>query len=606
MSAFVTAMDAHAGVNKRTIPEKPGTVVMGNLEDRSPLAVSGSVCRGELLELWTLLKRGADEADIKARVARILAHAGTLALPADRRAELHLLVSAIVQKRDARKGGGEKDVAFAALEALGAAMPETAKAVVARGLVEFGYVKDLCLLAQREKQAGAAPLFLPTVVSTLARGIRAKELLFCKWAPREKKAGAWLAELVRREMSLSRKAYRKAVAAVTVGAGTAIPETLMSARKFADIEPAHVPSRCLKRARLALIDEDKQGERRRHKGDAAVQADRDACRAKFEAHFADPAKAAKTKGARNFPYELVKDVMSGGARTPLQRQALNAMWAAVVEDVKAQVAEVRLAKAAAAAAAAAGEGGEGGEAKADAGSYDEAREQAARSFDPSQVVAMCDVSGSMGCCDGIPMYNSIALGLILCEIGHPAFRDRVMTFESAPRWVSFGASETFCDRVEKLRDAPWGGSTDFLGAVKLIAEVVRAKGLAEDAVPSLVVFSDMKFDQAMPGTWQTHYEHIVRMFVALGKQVSGRAYEAPRITFWDLANAGDGQPGFPVTASTPGVQLISGFSPALLKVVTTGKRMVTPWETFLDAVLDARYDLVRELVEAAGEIGPAE
>ena len=62
----------------------------------------------------------------------------------------------------------------------------------------------------------------------------------------------------------------------------------------------------------------------------------------------------------------------------------------------------------------------------------------------------------------------------------------------------------------------------------------------------------------------------------------------------------------PVTAGTPGVQLISGFSPALLKVVTTGKRMVTPWETFLDAVLDARYDLVRELVEAAGEIGPAE
>ena len=35
---------------------------------------------------------------------------------------------------------------------------------------------------------------------------------------------------------------------------------------------------------------------------------------------------------------------------------------------------------------------------------------------------MCDVSGSMECCDGIPMYNSIALGLILCEIGHPAFR----------------------------------------------------------------------------------------------------------------------------------------------------------------------------------------
>jgi len=593
MSAFINAMDAHAGTNKRTIREKPGTVVMGNLEDRPPLACSGSVCRGELLELWTLLKRGTDEADIKARVARILAHAKTLSRPADRRAEIHLLVSAIVQKRDARKGGGEKDVVFAAIEALGAAMPETAKALVARALVEFGYVKDLVLLAQREKQSAAAtPLFTPTVVSTLARGIREKELLFCKWAPREKKSAAWLAELVRRDMALSRKAYRKAVAAVTVAAGTAIPETLMSARKFASIEPAHVPSRCLKRTRLALIDEDKTGKRRRHGDDGAVQSDRDACRAKFEAHFADRTK--KTKGARNFPYELVKDVMRGGANTPLQRQALDSMWASIVEDVKAQVAEVQAAKAAAA-----------GEAKAESGpAYDEAVERAARSFDPSQVVAMCDVSGSMECCGGIPMYNSIALGLILCEIGHPAFRDRVMTFESSPRWVSFGASETFCDRVEKLRDAPWGGSTNFLGAMKLIAEVARAKGLAAEEIPSLVVFSDMKFDQAMPGTWNTHYEHICQMFASLGKQVSGRAYPAPRITFWDLANAGHGhgQPGFPATASTPGVQLISGFSPALLKVVTTGERMVTPWETFLDAVLDARYDPVRELVEGAGEI----
>ena len=51
-----------------------------------------------------------------------------------------------------------------------------------------------------------------------------------------------------------------------------------------------------------------------------------------------------------------------------------------------------------------------------------------------------------------------------------------------------------------------------------------------------------------------------------------------------------------------GVQLISGFSPALLKLLMTGERLDTPFETFFKAVRDARYDVVEELALRAMEI----
>ena len=105
--------------------------------------------------------------------------------------------------------------------------------------------------------------------------------------------------------------------------------------------------------------------------------------------------------------------------------------------------------------------------------------------------------------------------------------------------------------------------------------------------------------------WNTHYERVQALFAKVGKEISGTAYKAPRICFWDLANSGgQSQPGFPVTSGDQGVQLISGFSPALLKLVMTGERLDTPWETFLKAVTDDRYVEVEKAALSAKEIDP--
>ena len=90
----------------------------------------------------------------------------------------------------------------------------------------------------------------------------------------------------------------------------------------------------------------------------------------------------------------------------------------------------------------------------------------------------------------------------------------------------------------------------------------------------------------------------------------GEPYAAPRIIYWNLR--GD-TVGFPVEASAPNTQMLSGFSPALLKLVLTGAELEvveeevvqpdgtvkvkrggpTPEQTLRAALDDTAYDAVR-------------
>merc|ERR1712167_534064 len=84
-------------------------------------------------------------------------------------------------------------------------------------------------------------------------------------------------------------------------------------------------------------------------------------------------------------------------------------------------------------------------------------------------------------------------------------------------------------------------------------------------------------------------------------------YELPTITYWNLR--GDTQGGFMDDSKTPGVRLLSGFSPALLKLVLTGEEAdddvtvdgvsrakPTPYETMRKALDAPRYDAVRVML----------
>lgn len=227
---------------------------------------------------------------------------------------------------------------------------------------------------------------------------------------------------------------------------------------------------------------------------------------RFEA-FLNAVKEGKTtiKGKQMFPHELCKSYFSGGEVDDV----LELQWKVIIEDVKSNGA-----------------------------------------LNDSLVIS--DVSGSM---DGLPMEVSVALGLLISEVAAPPFQNLVITFHETPTFHTVVGS-TLRDRVRNLKSAPWGGSTNFQAVFDLILAKAKAFKMPPEALPKRIfVLSDMQFNQASHnGKWETNHRAIKAKYDAAG-------YPVPAIIYWNLrANTMD----FPSTAETPGVALVSGFSPSLL------------------------------------------
>lgn len=207
-------------------------------------------------------------------------------------------------------------------------------------------------------------------------------------------------------------------------------------------------------------------------------------------------------------------------------------------------------------------------------------------------IVLSDVSGSMY---GIPMEVSIALGIFISEMTAEPFRNQVITFETCPRFFHL-TEKSLCSRVNQLKSAPWGGTTDFQAVFNLILD--RALGYNQteygktkvrDAVPPemmpkrLFVLSDMQFNIAdKGGNFMTNYEVIKSKYASAG-------YPMPAIIFWNLrGKTGD----FPVNAMENGVSMVSGFSQDLLKAVVNSKDM-SPYGTMRSAIDDERYDVLK-------------
>jgi len=236
---------------------------------------------------------------------------------------------------------------------------------------------------------------------------------------------------------------------------------------------------------------------------------------------------------------------------------------------------------------------------------------------------MADVSGSMS---GTPMHVAIALGILVSEVCHPAFRDKVLTFSEDPQWHQLQPDAAFVAKVQSLQAAAWGQSTDFAKAMRKIAELVSAERLEQHDVPDLLVVSDMQFDEARGGygggggeaphahRWNTAHAEIAQLFHQVGMQVHGRPLNPPNIIFW---NVRADTVGYPAAADQKGVMLLSGYSPALMKFILSGemeeevataldedgnvvitRRQADPRETLRRVLNDSGLDAVRAVLDA--------
>jgi hypothetical protein len=413
------------------------------------------------------------------------------------------------------------------------------------------FIQRVCFVFDLTDQAA-----LDRAEATADDSQRKPQLSNCaKYAPRESKHFSAANKVLFRQLiervfsgvpyTTAKPQYRKLCARLTVALN--VSEVLMCGKRFADIAFEHVPSLCAKVHRKAFLNEKIKGAvepalratGNRHPTDA----DRVACCQ----HLINRANEGKVQGKQLYPHEIVKLFMNGGGYTRRGRSTatattisdaeiilLEAQWDSMRKEVQNKL-----------------------NAKREAG--------ATLAVDLGKMVPLCDVSGSM---NGEPMECSIALSLLVSEMNHPAFRNRIITFETTPQWVSFSDSNPLHIKVKKAQAAPWGGSTNIERAFALIEEVVRSHRLPASEVPDLIIFSDMQFDLAAGNDSKTQLQRIQDRFAKLGHELCGLPYPAPRIVFWNLR--GDTR-GFPASTTDSNVQMLSGYSPSLFKFVVEGE-----------------------------------
>jgi hypothetical protein len=529
------------------------------------------------------------------------------------------LMILVFSTRNTRGGKGEKKLAYDMMLEVLREMPETGLKLV-KLFPHYGYWKDLFLLMELVKKepslhsttkknfkATCTELFTAQlrsdmqVMQTYEDKMKAgksdplppKISLLAKWLPREnssldKKIG-FVSEFANQFFATEQKGpegswesapnarYRRAVVKLTET--LKLPEVLLASHREDEIAFGKVSSKATLRLRKVFLNEDKAGGVRSHNPK----------RIRMSEQFLDQIIEKGLKGAQLMPHEIVEKILLGKV-SKSEGMVLDAQWKSLRESV---VSHIQTNK---------------------------------KDFDPTKMVPLSDVSASMS---GTPMHVAIALGILISEITHEAFRGLVMTFETKPRWHKLDPSWTIVEKVQSLKRAPWGGSTNFQAAQELILQVALKSKLDRANLPILIVFSDMQFNAAAgydsylyQGTsadacMTSMHEHIEERYATIGGSLGWEDMSPPPIVYWNLRNTG----GHPVNKDQEGAVLLSGFSPSLLKLVMQGKVFedvevevvqadgttkkekvcISPEQVLFKMLNDEQYDPVKEIVGESEE-----
>lgn len=214
-----------------------------------------------------------------------------------------------------------------------------------------------------------------------------------------------------------------------------------------------------------------------------------------------------------------------------------------------------------------------------------------------RVLPVVDVSGSMG----VPAGNNpnlscmdvaISLGLYISERNEGPFKDAFFTFSNSPKLQYLKGD--LSDRFTQLSRADWGGSTNIEATFKRLLEASIDNNVSSDDMPTMIlILSDMEFNEATGiGGWgynnsksdwnPTAQEMIENMYNDAG-------YKMPKIVYWNIQSR---QGNIPVKFDKQGTALVSGFSPALLTALLSGKD-ITPYSIMSDVINSERYDKIK-------------
>ena len=142
-------------------------------------------------------------------------------------------------------------------------------------------------------------------------------------------------------------------------------------------------------------------------------------------------------------------------------------------------------------------------------------------------------------------------------------------------------------------------NTNIEAVFDMILDTALRSNLSQEELPAnILVVSDMEFDRCTYGNeilanrygcWNADK---TALFSRIAARYNEHGYKLPRLVFWNVASRTG---TIPLRENENGVALVSGYSPAVAKMVFSAK--TDPFEALVDTLDSPRYDIVGQLVK---------
>lgn len=196
-------------------------------------------------------------------------------------------------------------------------------------------------------------------------------------------------------------------------------------------------------------------------------------------------------------------------------------------------------------------------------------------------LVVVDTSASMYCVQNpTPASVALSLGLYFAERNTGAFANHFIEFSDDPQLIEIKGG-TFVDRLRYIASFCQVASTNLESVFDLILDAAVRNHVPQKELPStLYIISDMEFNCCVRNADMTNFENAKKKFAAHG-------YELPNIVFWNVASRNAQQP---VTMNEQGVALVSGCSPRIFSMISSGT--LSPYAFMLEVLGSERYEKI--------------
>lgn len=189
----------------------------------------------------------------------------------------------------------------------------------------------------------------------------------------------------------------------------------------------------------------------------------------------------------------------------------------------------------------------------------------------------CTISGNTKAID-----VATALSIYFSERCEGQFKDKFITFSSNPEFVDLHNLNNLHDKLRECYRYCDISNTDIEKTFDLVLNVAVKNKLKQEEIPNLLIISDMEFDDATTTYWDK--KGTKTLFETIAAKFNNYGYVLPKLIFWNVNSRTN---TIPLAQNDLGVILVSGFSPAITKIVLSEE--TSPYKALVKELMSDRY-----------------